>query len=889
VIGSEFSHYKNVEKIGEGGMGIVYRAEDTRLHRSVALKFLPPHLTSDADAVARFGREAQAAAALKHPNIVIIYDIGEFEGQTYISMEHVEGEDLATVLERGPIPVEQAVDIAAQIGEGLGEAHQAGIAHRDIKPENILVGGDGQIKILDFGLAKLRGVSRLTKESSTVGTATYMSPELTTGQEADQRTDIWSLGVVLYEMVTGRSPFASDYEQAVSYAIVNQNHDPLGDTVPELPGGLEGVVDRALAKKPEDRYQSVDQMTAKLRALQHPAGAGTQPATGVPLGRPGRRKRRIPAVVGVVAAVLVVAAAVLVWRWMRPDGGTEAVPPAATGAPADARQVELKQVTFSDGLEEFPAFSPDGNQLAYCWEISGFKQVFVKDLSTGGERQVTDSRADNIQPSWSPDAKSIVYVRSNRTDGKLEPGDVFGMYQGGDVWRHDLETGGDQKLLDGAFNPAISPDGQLIAVDASCAGTRRVWVSDNYGRNPQQVTFDSSEAVSQIDPGWSPDGSKIVFLNKDWTTFDIKVVDVHSREMNWVTNDLHQDLNPVWSPTGSGVYFSSTRGGGMNVWRVPLKPDGRPLAPPQQVTTGAGQDVQLAMSADGKKLAFSIVGINADLWRLPVSPETGMPAGDPEKVVTTTREDSRGAWSPDGQRIAFNSDRTGDMNIWVYSFVDESAKRVTTGPGGDYQANWSPDGTKLTFFSSRAGNADIWLVDLVTGELSQLTRNLSLDINPFFSPEGGRIAYQSDRDGRLEVWVVQTDGTNRRRLTNIGASGHFIRWTADGKYAVFRSPQGPSGQLYRIAAAGGSPEPLVAAKGGAHISFSPTFDAIMDVSGHKTMWLTPLPEGDARVVFEFDDPDVRIDYPVWSPDGRWVLFDRVKPGGGDIWLIENFE
>lgn len=883
MIGREISHFRVDEKIGEGGMGVVYRAEDLKLHRPVALKFLPTHLTENADAVARFEREAQAAAALKHPNIVTIYAVGEFEGHVYLCMEHVEGDDLSVVLEHGPLPVERALDIAIRVGDGLSAAHRAGIVHRDIKPENILVGRDDGVKILDFGLAKLRGVSRLTRQSSTLGTVAYMSPEMAKGEEADQRTDVWSLGIVLYEMVSGRHPFEGDYDQAVAYAVVNQDLPPLDDVAPDRSSGLQAVVEKALSKDPDDRFQSIDEMTDELRSLRQPRGAG---ADGVPTSRAGGRRRRRGAV-ATAAAALVVAGAVSVWL-LGERGGEAPTLPASTGAPP-ARQLALKQVTFSDGLEDFPAFSPDGSRLAYCWEVDGFKQVIVKDLATGQEGAITSTRADNIQPDWWPDGNAIVFVRSNREDGKLEPGDVYGVYVEGDVWRYDLDTRQEKKLLDEAFNPAVSPDGERIAVDASWAGTRRVWVVDALGRNPRQATFDDTEAVSHLDPDWSPDGTKVVFVRKDWTTFDIVVGDLQSDEQRWITNDLHQDVNPVWSPNGSGIYFSSKRGGGMNVWRVPLKPGGSPMAPPQQVTTGAGQDVHVAVSADGRQLAVSIVGINADLWRLPVSPEDGRPLGDPAKVVTTTREDSRGAWSPDGRLVAFNSDRAGDMNIWVYSFADGASLQVTSGPGGDYQANWSPDGTRLTFFSSRAGNADIWVVDLGTGELSQLTRDLSLDINPFFSPDGTRVAFHSDHDGRLEVWVVNADGTNRRRLTNIGVSGHFSRWTPDGRYVVFRSPQGKVGQLYRVGADGGDPEPLAVVRGGSHISFSPAFDAVMDVSGHKTLWLTPLPEGEPKRVFEFDDPDTRIDYPVWSPDGKWVLFDRVKPGGGDVWLIEQFE
>jgi Tol biopolymer transport system component len=305
---------------------------------------------------------------------------------------------------------------------------------------------------------------------------------------------------------------------------------------------------------------------------------------------------------------------------------------------------------------------------------------------------------------------------------------------------------------------------------------------------------------------------------------------------------------------------------------------------------GSGQDVQLAMSPTGERLAFSILRQNADLWSLPVSPQTGMANGDPQEVLASTREDSRGSWSPDGSQIAFNSDRSGEMNLYTHSEKDNSNRQVTTGPGGDFQAQWSPDGKRLVFFSSRAGNADIWLVDLATNSLKQLTSDPSLDLNPFFSPDGAEIAFQSDRSGRLEVWVMNSDGSHQRQLTKIGVTGHFLRWSQDGRNVVFRCPCGGKPQTYQVSLNGDDPVPLNSEiVGGSHMSFSPSYSLIMDVVGHKTMWVSPVTTGKAVKVFEFPDGESRIDYPVWSPDGKWVLFDRFRPQGGDIWAIENFE
>ena len=547
----------------------------------------------------------------------------------------------------------------------------------------------------------------------------------------------------------------------------------------------------------------------------------------------------------------------------------------------------FKQVTFDKGVEEYPTFSPDGLHLAYSGEVKGYRQIFFKNLESGEKTKLTSGNADNIQPAWSPDGENILFVRSNQPDGKLEPGDIFGVHMGGDIWLIDLESEKEIKMLDDASNPSYSPDGHRIAFDASWAGPRRIWIADNLGRNPQQVSFDSSESVDQIMPRWSPDASNIVFQNKEGTKFDIKVVDIFSKKMIWVTNDRIQEVNPVWSQSGKAIYFSSYRSGGLNIWRVPISENGIPSGEMQQITTGAGQDVQLTISTDGRQLAFSILRQNADIWKLPISLETGRSTGDPEEVIATTREDSRGVWSPDGKMIAFNSDRTGEMNIWLYSIDDGSASQLTKGPGGDFQPNWSPDGKQLVFFSVRSGNADIWSVEVATGELKPLTENSSLEINPFFSSDGMFIAYQSDRGGRNEVWIMNADGTNQRQLTNTGVGGHFMRWSMDKDFIIFISPYDDISGAVQVSLSGGDPKFFSDIRGGAHISFSPNHSLIMDVIGHKSLWVSPVESGDPEKVFGFEDSEIRIDYPVWSPNGNWILFDRVKPQGGDIWVIKN--
>ena len=550
---------------------------------------------------------------------------------------------------------------------------------------------------------------------------------------------------------------------------------------------------------------------------------------------------------------------------------------------------KLSQITFDEAIEQCPAWLPDGQEILFSRERAGLRKIFRKHLGTGEELQLTGGHHDEIQPTCSPDGRTVLFVRARVPHRKLEPGDVFGVFSDGDIWALDLASQKETRLIKNAFNPDYSPDGSRIAFDASWVGPHRIWVVDSQGHNPQQLTSDSSEAVTHVRPRWSPDGSKIVFQNIERTKFDVRIVDSKTGQTVWVTNDAVQDINPVWSPSGRHVYFSSYRGGGINIWRVSVRTDGTPAGLPQQLTIGAGQDVEIALARNCRRLAFSILRQNADIWRLPVSPETGRPTGPPHEVITTTREDSRGAWSPDGRMIAFNSDRTGEMNIWLYSIANRSSRQLTKGPGGDFQANWSPDGKRIAFFSSRRGTADIWSVEVATGELHPIRTTTSIDVNPFFSPDGNLIAYNSDEGGRPEVWLMKYDGTDARQLTEVGLMGHFMRWNQRGDGIIFRSPGQGNAQTLEVPIDGGSPKVLCEVAGGSHMSFSPDHSRVMDVIGHKILWVSPVTSGKPEKVFEFDDPDVRIDYPVWSPDGQWILFDRFRPQGGDIWMMENFE
>jgi Tol biopolymer transport system component len=876
--GTRLGPYEILAAAGAGGMGEVYRARDTRLGRIVAIKVLPGGAGGDADLRARQEREARAISSLNHPNICALYDVGSEGAIDFLVMEYLEGESLADRLARGPLSIDGMFHCCLPIAAALEAAHQSGILHRDLKPGNVQVSPEGHVKLLDFGLAKVLGspphsqnntssptqLDVRTRNGALIGTPAYMSPEQVRGQPADERADIWAIGCIIYEALSGRPAFARATTGDTVAAVLE--HDPDWKAVPSsTPPAIVALTKGCLEK---DRHRRIGRAT-EVRSLLEGELAR--------LRRQPDRPSRSAATILAWAVGLLILAGVL-FLALRPRG--DDAPAGRLAAP------QLQQLTFAKGVEEFPAWSPDGRRLVYSAGSGGIRKLYLRSMADGQERELTAGRQDEIMPAWSPDGSTVLFVRARRAGDRLEPADVFGQYQEGDVWSLDIATGEEARLLEKAFNPMFAPDGRRIAVDASWVGARRIWAVDERGRNPVQITTDTSEAVGHVRPRWSPDGGRIVFQNIERTRFDVRIADLSGGPPIWITNDHFLDLDPIWAPDGRSVYFSSARSGGLNVWRMEVGPDGRPVGRMQQLTSGAGQDVQLAIAPQGDRLAFAELKQNADLWLLPVAVASGEPLGPAREVIATTREDSRGAWSPDGRRIAFNSDRSGSMNIWIHDLETGGTRQLTTGFGGDFQPNWSPDGRQVAFFSSRAGNVDIWSADAGTGQIRQLTGDPATDVNPFYSPDGRSIAFHSDREGRMEVWRMDADGSAQTPLTRDGVTlSHFMRFSADGRYVMFLCLCGGEPQVMQVPAAGGALEPVAAVAGGGHLSLSPDATLVLDAVGHKSLWVSPQQGGEPYPIFEFDDPAVRLDYPVWSPDGRNILFDRFFPEGGDIWVM----
>ena len=829
--GTHFGTYEIIAHVASGGMGEIYRAHDPRLNRDVAIKVLPEKTESNREAVARFQREAQAASALNHPHILTIYEIGSTP-RDYIAMEFIDGETLRDRIERGG-EIEETLDLLIQIGDALARAHEANIVHRDLKPDNIMVTKSGYAKVLDFGLAKLAfgddssrsPTEALTAARGLVGTIGYIAPEQIAGEAATSRSDIFAFGCVAYEAMARRRAFQGRNTAETLQQILTADPPPLRSVRPETPQDFQRLVSRCLSKKPELRYASMREVVADLRRLR--------------------------------------------------DSLHHAAPRAMP---------RMIQLTSDAAIEHFPAISADGARIVFSREVGKIRKLFLKTIADENEEQLTDGPFDDFQASWSPAGDAILFVRANQPDTPTEPSDVFGRYLGGDIWMVNLQERKPVMVIRDGYNPAWSPDGARIAFDASWSGPRRIWIADGRGRNPQQVTTDATDAEHHVRPRWSPDGRHLVFQRLQGTKMDIRAIDVESRRMHSVTDDYTTDAFPAWAADGQSIVLTSYRSGGLNLWRIPVDSGGNPIGAMEQLTAGAGQDVEADVALRSGRIVFSVLRQNAEIWRLPIDPATGGATGEPKPIIAGTRENSRGAWSPDGQRIAFNSDRAGAMNLWLWS--EGKSHQLTRGSGGDFQPSWSPDGNALVFFSGRGGATDIWKLNLKTEELTRLTNGEGLNINPFFSPDGQRIAFQSDRDGRLEVWSMNADGSDVRQLTTVGVIGHFLRWTPNSQQVYFRCPTGPKARTMLVAADGGSLEETANVIGGAHMSLSPDQSMMLDVLGHRELWLSPLCNGSPRKIFQFTD-DARIDYPVWSPDGRWVLFDRFAPKGGDVWMIEE--
>ncbi len=769
LAGRTIAHYRILEHVGGGGMGVVYKAEDLHLSRTVALKFLPPELARDPESKARFFQEARTASGLDHPNICTIHEVGETEdGRLYLAMSHYDGEILRKKIERGALPIDEVTDIALQIARGLAKAHRGGIVHRDIKPANLMVTSDGVVKILDFGLAKLAGAAAITRSGSSVGTPAYMSPEQARGDEVDHRTDLWSLGVVIYEMVAGRRPFRGEHESAVLYALLNEQPKPLRELRPDVPPELEHIVEGLLAKDPADRYPTIDGPLDDLKALRNETMTTTVRTSPGRPARGGVRPWMWAAGLGLVAALA--AGALYVSR---------RAPGAQGGTPLTASYTRL---TDQEGSESFPSLSPEGTFLLYVKSTNGNADIYLQRVGGGNAVDLTrDSPVDDTQPAFSPDGQQIAF-RSERDGGGL-----FIMGATGESAR---------RLTDAGFNPSWSPDGKEIAfATEGVAGPQvrrtdsQLWVVDV--ATNRKRSLGTGDAVQ---PSWSPHGRRIAYWGVPrggarvlWT------IPAAGGEPVQLTMDEHVNWNPVWAADGY-LYFVSDRSGSMNVWRVAVDEDsGRPRGEPAPVTSSSLSIGLLSLSLDGRRIAYATDEDKANLERLRLDPAALETSGDALPVTQGSRAVRTAAVSPDGAWIAFDTYQPQE-DLFLIRPDGTGLRQLTNDTFRDRLPRWWSDGSRLVFYSDRGGGYGAWTIRPDGSGLQQIPHGGRGPLyNPIVSPDGRRlVATPGPRNAVLIDLSQPAAGRSRQLPPPQGGRTVFSAsdWSPDGRLlaGTFETP-----------------------------------------------------------------------------------------------------
>jgi len=894
--GTSLGPYEILSHLGSGGMGEVWRARDRRIGRDVAVKVLPESFAHGEELLQRFELEARAAGALNHPGLVTIFDVGTTDGAPYIVMELLEGQTLRAVLEDAApaaLPVRKAVDYAIQIASALAVAHEKGIVHRDLKPDNIFVTADRRVKILDFGLAKLavnatdadgrrHTAKHLTSAGFIVGTPGYMSPEQVRAAPLDHRTDIFSLGSVLYEMLAGRPAFEGESVIETMHAVLADEPPPLEK--PDVSPGLEAALRRCLEKDPGARFQSARDLAFHLQSLpEMQRGTTTTRREAV---RPGWSRRYRAAVL--VLPLLVAGAA----------GGF--VLQAFRGRSSVAVPRGYKQLTSADGMELFPTFAPDGKSFAYASSISGNRDIYVQRVEGRTPINLTADSPDNdSEPAFSPDGSQIAF-RSERDGGGL-----FVMGATGESPR---------RLTDMGHNPAWSPDGTQIVFATEevemlpwSRGRRsELWVYDLRTAaqrplvQPQEGGPEFGRDSDCVQPSWSPSGKRIACWGhssraglRDIWTIDPTVPEPKKSAVR-VTSVPGVHWNPVWSPDGKYLYYGSDVDGTLNLWRVAMDEEtGSPVGAPEPVGLPASAAGNFAFARSGE-MAYVTMTRSYHLLAMPFDVNAGT-IGTPRQLFGSSQEIATFRPSPDGKTIAF----TANEDLFVAEADGTRIRQLIMDAAKDRAADWSADGETLFFFSNRGGGSwNIWSIHADGSGLTRITDDADLKRigspnvhTPVASPDGRTLIVGTDRDVSALIHLDRAPG---QRLELLPRFLPQPKWSPDGQLIVAREreQESLSGAIVLYSLRTHRAERLPASGSAPHwtpdgrkvVYFERQEVRVLDLASRATTSVpfTALPGGeiDLRGVTSYLSRDVaRL-----SRDGA-TLYVRQEISQSDIWMV----
>jgi eukaryotic-like serine/threonine-protein kinase len=863
-----YGHYRILDKLGEGGMGAVYAAEDARLGRRVALKFLPADLAGDPVSLERFRIEARAASALNHPNICTIYDLGETDGQPFLVMELLEGQTLRSLIERQPLDESTAIDFAIQVADALETAHAGGILHRDLKPENLFATRRGSLKILDFGVAKLLGrepadgsAAGLTWPGSSPGTAAYMSPEQARGEELDVRSDLFSVGAVLYEMATGRPAFPGKTTAMVFDAVLNRPPTPAGECNPKLSPGFAAIVAKALERDRSARYQTAAELRADLARVRHTPTAG-------PLRAPAQHKRKAPPAKLLVAAGALLLLVVVAW-WMVPlysRGTPRALPTPFTSFP---------------GHETDPAFSPDGSKIAFAWDgenqgANGQFSIYVQLVGESTPLRLTKGTADR-HPIWRPDGRYVAFLRAVEGDQRFEILTV-------------PETGGpERKLADVQHSrePRISwsPDGKELALtDVVEGGSESVFLLDVVSGARRRLTFPQGEDFVDSDPTFSPDGKTLSFVRRSASLImDLYSVPVAGGPVTQLTHERTVISNQAWTADGTRILFTMQREPSLTLWSVPATG-----GTPERVD-GIPDGVDTpTIDARGGRLAYAQLVFNENIWRFELDGGAKGPR-PPEKWIASSKTQDSPQFSPDGSKIAFVSTRTASAEIWVCGADGSKPLRLTS--VGGYRTGtprWSPDSRKIVFDSRLRGKPEIYVVDAQGGEPVRVENGSGDSLVASWSHDGLWIYFASRRSGPFQIWKVPAAGGDAVQLTQAGGFEPYE--SPDGAFVYYTKAKDHPG-VWRVPSNGGAEAAVPQlAKAGFPRYWTMTNRGVYFVpEGTAALHFFDLNSSDSRRLIDFlRPPTPSLPGLAISPDGRWALYSQVDEDNADIMLVEHF-